>query len=123
MSEERDDADRRRDTTAGTSAGTSFEDRLSAARRKQGLEAPRQGDAPGSGVGLSPSQGNALGMGMRVGVELVSALAVAVAIGWFLDSWLGTRPFLLILFFALGGAAGVANVWRLVSPPRKPSGG
>lgn len=118
MSEERDGADRLRDTTSGKPADASFEDRLSAARRKQGLEAPRQGEAQ-PGLGLSPSQGNALGMGMRVGIELVSALAVAVAIGWFLDGWLGTRPFLLMLFFVLGGAAGVANVWRLVSPPRK----
>jgi ATP synthase protein I len=62
-------------------------------------------------------------MGMRVGIELVSALAVAVAIGWFLDEWLGTRPFLLMLFFVLGGAAGVANVWRLVSPPKRPGRG
>ncbi len=122
MSEERDDADRRRDTTQGKPADASFEDRLSAARRKQGLETPRPDEAQ-PGIGLSPSQGNALGMGMRVGIELVSALAVAVAIGWFLDGWLGTRPFLLMLFFVLGGAAGVANVWRLVSPPRKPPGG
>lgn len=124
MSEERDGADRPRDRTAPHSAAPSFEDRLATARRRQGLEAPREGDASGaSGVGLSPSQGNALGMGMRVGIELVSALAVAVAIGWFLDEWLGTRPFLLMLFFVLGGAAGVANVWRLVSPPRKAPGG
>ena len=46
---------------------------------------------------------------------------VAVAIGWFLDGWLGTRPWLLMLFFVLGGAAGVANVWRLVSPPKPPA--
>jgi len=124
MSEERDGIDRPRDVPAGNPGRTtSFEDRLHAARRKQGLAAPRQGEEPeGRGVGLSPSQGSALGMGMRVGVELVSALAVAVAIGWFLDVWLGTRPFLLILFFLLGGAAGVANVWRLVSPPTKPPG-
>jgi len=61
-----------------------------------------------------------MGMGLRVGVELVSALAVAVAIGWYLDKWLGTRPFLLMLFVVLGGAAGVANVWRLVGPPKTP---
>jgi ATP synthase protein I len=122
MSEERDGIDRPRDAPSGTPGrDPSFEDRLHAARRKQGLAAPRQGDAPeGRGVGLSPSQGSALGMGMRVGVELVSALAVAVAIGWFLDAWLGTRPFLLMLFFVLGGAAGVANVWRLVSPKPPP---
>ncbi len=122
MSEERDGTDRPRDTPPGQRpGGGSFEDRLSAARRRQGLEAPRQEDASAqAGVGLSASQGSALGMGMRVGVELVSALAVAVAIGWFLDKWLDTRPFLLMLFFVLGGAAGVANVWRLVSPPKRP---
>lgn len=122
MSEERDGTDRPRDVPTGTAGrATSFEDRLSAARRRQGLEAPRQDDeTANAGVGLSASQGSALGMGMRVGIELVSALAVAVAIGWFLDEWLGTRPFLLMLFFVLGGAAGVANVWRLVSPPKHP---
>ena len=117
MSEERDGGDR----TPGAPQKGSFEDRLGTARRRQGLDPPRQGEPGSSGVGLSPSQGgpvggNALGIGLRVGVELVSALAVAVAIGWYLDKWLGTRPFLLMLFFVLGGAAGVANVWRLVSP-------
>jgi ATP synthase protein I len=59
-----------------------------------------------------------MGVGLRVGVELVSALAVAVAIGWALDRWLHTLPLFLCLFVVLGGAAGVANVWRLVGPKR-----
>lgn len=117
MSEERDGSDRPRNTQGHPPVG-SFEDRLGAARRRQGLE-----EAGGnSGPGLSPVQGNALGMGLRVGVELVSALAVAVAIGWYLDKWLGTKPFLLMLFVVLGGGAGVANVWRLVAPPKLPRG-
>ena len=58
---------------------------------------------------------------MRVGVELVSALVVAVAIGWYLDRWLHTAPVLLVVFVLLGGAAGVANVWRLMGPKRPPS--
>jgi len=123
MSEDRDGIDRPRDEAPGQHPrDPSFQDRLAAARRKRGLETPRHGKDEGSssGPGLSASQGSALGMGMRVGVELVSALVVAVAIGWFLDVWLGTRPFLLILFFLLGGAAGVANVWRVVSPSRRP---
>lgn len=123
MSEDRDGKDRPRDAPQVAAPGdASFQDRLAAARRKQGLTTPDRGDEGGnaSGVGLSPSQGNALGMGLRVGVELVSALAVAVAIGWGLDRWLGTMPFLLMLFIVLGGAAGVANVWRLVSPPKQP---
>ena len=89
----------------------SFDERLSVARRKQGLDAP-----PPPPGGPRPGD-NALGVGLRVGVEMVSALVVSVAIGLALDRWLHTRPFLLILFVLLGGAAGVANVWRLIAPP------
>ena len=62
-----------------------------------------------------------MGIGARVGVELVAALVVAVAIGWGLDRWLKTTPWFISLFVLLGGAAGVANVWRLMMPqaPRK----
>jgi ATP synthase protein I len=90
----------------------SFEERLRAARSRQGLDAPVR-ETTDSGAQGSP---NALGVGVRVGVELVSALAVGVAIGWYLDKWLHTRPILLAVFVLLGGAAGVANVWRLMGP-------
>ena len=60
--------------------------------------------------------GSALGVGLRVGVELVAAMAVGVAIGWGLDRWLHTRPWMLIVFVFLGGAAGIANVWRMLAP-------
>ena len=50
---------------------------------------------------------------MRVGLELVSALLVGGAIGWGLDSWLGTKPILLGVFLLLGAAAGMLNVVRL----------
>lgn len=96
-----------------TDGGGSFDERLRAARDKQALDAP----APASDAGgASP-----MGIGVRVGVELVAAMAVAVAIGWGLDRWLGTTPWLMGLFVLLGGAAGVANVWRLMMPraPRK----
>ncbi len=91
--------------------GGSFEDRLAVARRKQGLDAP----PPAAG---GPAKGgmSAMGIGLRVGVELVSALVVAIAIGWWLDSFFHTRPFLLMLFVLLGGAAGLMNVWRLLMP-------
>jgi ATP synthase protein I len=98
--------------------GGSFEERLRAARAKQGAGAPprQAGDEPS---GWSTS---AWGIGLRVGVELVSALVVAVAIGWGLDRLFGTRPFLLILFVPLGGAAGILNVWRMFAPPRRGPG-
>ncbi|MDE2580967.1 MAG: AtpZ/AtpI family protein [Rhodospirillales bacterium] len=91
-----------------------FEERLRAARQRQGLE-PRP-PTPGQDAG---DQGpSALAVGMRVSVELVSALAVACAIGWGLDRLLGTRPWFLIAFVPLGGAAGVLNVWRMFAPRR-----
>ncbi len=89
--------------------GGSFEDRLRAARTKQAMDAPTPSEE-------APATASAMGIGVRVGVELVSALAVSVAIGWMLDRWLGTKPWLLALFVVLGGAAGIANVWRLMMP-------
>jgi len=55
------------------------------------------------------------GPAMRVGLELVSGLAVGVGIGWLLDEWLGTRPWLMVVFFFLGAGAGMLNVYRSVS--------
>jgi ATP synthase protein I len=88
-------------------SGGSFEDRLKAARSRQGLDAPPTKPESGK-VGMSP-----WGIGMRVGIELVSALVVAVAIGYGLDRLFGTKPILTAVFVLLGGAAGVLNVWRL----------
>jgi ATP synthase protein I len=85
-----------------------FDRRLREARARQDREtAPkRRGGLPGG----------AWGIGFRVGVELVSALAVGLVIGWALDRWLGTGPWLLMLFVVLGGAAGVLNVYRVFMP-------
>lgn len=60
-------------------------------------------------------ESSALGIAFRVTVEVVSALAVGLGIGWALDNWLGTRPWLMILFLVLGGAAGILNVYRLAA--------
>lgn len=100
MSEENGDSD------------ASFEARLQAARSKQGLDGPlKQPLGNQGGLGGSP-----WGIGLRVGVELVSALVVAVAIGYGLDRIFHTTPILTAVFVPLGGAAGVANLWRLFAP-------
>lgn len=52
--------------------------------------------------------------GFRVGTELLSGVLVGTAVGYFLDSLLGTKPWLMVLFLFLGGAAGVLNVYRFV---------
>ena len=78
--------------------------------RKARGKAPEQ--KPAGGAQNQPP-GKALGLALRVGVELVSALAVGLAIGWLLDAWLGTRPWLMLVFILLGGAAGILNVYRM----------
>lgn len=88
----------------------SFEERLRAAQERQGLDKPRAAE-PGRDVNMG-----AMGFALRAGIELVAALAVGLAIGWMLDRWLGTTPWLLGLFVVLGGAAGVANLWRMMMP-------
>ena len=89
-----------------------FEERLRQARARQGVK-------PQSGASGRLPQGN-WGIGFRAGVEVVSALIVGIGIGWFLDRWLGTWPWLFLLFFVLGSAAGVLNVYRLFSPRGRP---
>ncbi len=58
------------------------------------------------------ARGEALGYALRLGVELVAGVGVGGFIGWALDRWLGTAPFLMVVFLALGAAAGILNVIR-----------
>lgn len=51
-------------------------------------------------------------MAFRIATELLAGLILGGVIGWFLDDWLGTKPFLFLVFFALGAAAGMLNVFR-----------
>lgn len=74
-------------------------------RAAQARETKAEGGGPNS-----TSAG--LGLGLRIGVEMVAALAVSLAIGWGLDRWLGTKPWLMVLFFFLGAAAGILNAYR-----------
>ncbi|WP_436642931.1 AtpZ/AtpI family protein [Microbaculum sp. FT89] len=58
------------------------------------------------------ARGSALGTAFKIATEFVAGLLVGGGIGWYLDYWLGTRPFLFLLFLALGAAAGFMNVFR-----------
>ena len=78
-----------------------IEERLRKAREKRG-EDVRQVDAPNSKLGIA----------FRLVTELLAAVIVGGAIGWGLDRFLGTGPFLLIVMFMAGVAAGIFNVVR-----------
>ena len=51
----------------------------------------------------------------RVGTELLAGLIIGAGVGWSLDQWVNTTPLLLIIFFILGGLAGIYNLWRVVT--------
>ena len=53
------------------------------------------------------NEGKVESRGWAVGVEFVGAVLVSAFIGFLLDRWLGTKPWLMILFLLLGFAAGL----------------
>ena len=55
---------------------------------------------------------SSMGIAMRLSSVLVAAVFVASLIGYYLDKWLETGPFLLIFFFFLGAITGILNVVR-----------
>jgi ATP synthase protein I len=81
-----------------------LDDRIRAARER---EDGQTGHGPGR---RETSTG--IGVGMRLTVEFVAGVAVGVGVGYALDAFLGTKPWLMVLFLLLGGAAGVMNAYR-----------
>ena len=57
-------------------------------------------------------KGSFMGNAFKLGTELVAAVVVGTIIGFILDSWFDTKPWLIIIFFFLGAAAGMLNVIR-----------
>ncbi len=55
-----------------------------------------------------------LGVLSTVGITLVAATVIGLYIGLKLDEWLGTSPWMTILFLALGLFAGFKNLFTYV---------
>lgn len=53
-----------------------------------------------------------MGFGVRIAMDILAALVVGVVVGLLLDRWLGTLPLFLVVFFFMGGAAGILNAYR-----------
>lgn len=89
-----------------------FERRVSELDQKLGkVRAERAAEeAPGSAG--AATRGRGMAMGFKMGSEMVGAILVGAAIGYGLDWVLGTKPWLFLVFFILGFAAGVLNVMR-----------
>ncbi len=70
----------------------------------------------------NPATQRGMALGLRIGLELVVAVLVATLLGWGIDRWLGTAPWVAIAMFFLGVAAGMVNVYRAVAGIRTPVG-
>ena len=64
-------------------------------------------------------RGSFMGFAFKLGTELVAAVTVGTIIGFILDTWFGTKPWLIIIFFFLGAAAGIMNVIRTANRMQK----
>ena len=64
-------------------------------------------------------KGSFMGNAFKLGTELVAAVTVGTIIGFILDSWFDTKPWLIIIFFFLGTAAGILNVIRTANKMQK----
>ncbi len=54
-----------------------------------------------------------LGFLSGVGISLVAATFIGLAMGYYLDRWLGTSPWLTLIFMGFGIVSGFRNVYIL----------
>ncbi|HEV7684015.1 MAG TPA: AtpZ/AtpI family protein [Pyrinomonadaceae bacterium] len=55
------------------------------------------------------------GIAYAAGFVLFSSVVVLAGVGWLLDRWLGTKPWLLLVGTVLGAAAGFYQFIRLTN--------
>ena len=55
---------------------------------------------------------SSFGEAFKMSTELVAAVVVGTIIGFILDNWFGTKPWLILIFFFVGVFAGISNVIR-----------
>ena len=53
-----------------------------------------------------------LGRYSALGLEMALSVVIGLGVGYYLDKWLGTGPWLTVVWIALGFAAGVRSLYR-----------
>ncbi len=87
---------------------SSLEERLEKAQNKERVRAKRVNKGPDKNYRL----------GSRVLAQLIGGTAGGFIVGWFLDNWLGTQPWFLLLFFFGGIIVAFRNIYRISSEPQ-----
>ena len=58
------------------------------------------------------SSSSNIGVAFKLSTEMVAAVVVGTIIGFILDNWFGTKPWLILIFFFVGVVAGILKVIR-----------
>ena len=105
-------ATKRRETDGAVDNGSlhnrlkSLEDRLGDARKKRGQAI----DDPNSPENRHNRSG--IAQAFRLSSEFIAGVVVGAGIGYLVDTFFGTSPWGMIVFFLLGFAAAILNVLR-----------
>ncbi len=60
-----------------------------------------------------------LGKYGALGLEMAISVVIGMAIGWWLDTKLGTAPWLMVVWIGFGFAAGIRSLWRSAKKAEK----
>lgn len=101
MGDDRSPTNKRDETDGDRKRLDELDDRLREARK-------------GSKPPARASTHRELGVAYRVMVEMIAGVGVGGFLGWWLDTWLGTAPLLLVTLILLGFAAGAMNAYRAI---------
>ena len=71
------------------------------------------------GTAEKPSPGNRMSqrqtnVAYRVLVDMIAGLLVGGFLGYWLDRWWGSQPYMLVAMTILGFAGGMSNAWRAI---------
>src|SRR5262245_38403645 len=91
----------------------SLDAQLKAARERSPTPESKSKDGAGDRSGMA--------IGLRLSAELIAGLLFGLGVGWALDRWLGTAPWLLLVFMLLGITAGIMNVIRAGNRANEPT--
>lgn len=80
---------------------------------------PGSGGGGQSGRGNSPRAQRETGLYLALGATLAGSVLGGVALGYGLDRWLGTSPWLLLIGSLLGIVSGLTQLYKTVANGKK----
>ena len=113
MSENDDNSAPNRRNSTGSSDDANLDQRLEQLKSK--LEQVRPADSDGKSGrngGTGPGDKAGIGQAFRLSSEFIAGVVVGAGIGYLVDTFFGTSPWGMIVFFLLGFAAAILNVMR-----------